>query len=137
MITPITSNTPLYISEIGQETNNYEYNKNLKSQYPTNEHIPGMPDTDKNEQPAEFSFKSDKFQKVSYDEFQKKIQSTLEESNITIEFSKDNEHNRMIIKLINASTKEVVRQIPSEVSLKIARIISQSFGSGQIADAKI
>lgn len=81
--------------------------------------------------------KEEKGKKVSYEEFQKKLQETLKDSNLMIEFSKDRELNKMIIKMVDTNTKEIVRQIPPDVALKIARIVTQTFGTGQIADAKI
>lgn len=81
--------------------------------------------------------KEEKGKKVSYEEFQKKLQESLKESNLMIEFSKDNELNKMIIKMVDINTKEIIRQIPPDVALKVARIVSQTFGTGQIADAKV
>lgn len=81
--------------------------------------------------------KEEKGKKVSYEELQQKLQETLKDSNLMIEFSKDSELNKMIIKIIDTSTKEVVRQIPADIALKIARIVTQTFGMGQIADAKV
>jgi len=81
--------------------------------------------------------KEEKGKKVSYEEFQRKLQDSLKESNLMIEFSKDNELNKMIIKMVDTDTKEIIRQIPPDVALKVARIVSQTFGTGQIADAKI
>jgi uncharacterized FlaG/YvyC family protein len=43
----------------------------------------------------------------------------------------------MILKIIDQSTKEVVKQLPPEISLKIARIVSNSMESGQLANATI
>lgn len=81
--------------------------------------------------------KDEKGKKVSYEEFQKKLQETLRDSNLMIEFSKDRELNKMIIKMVDTNTKEIVRQIPPDVALKVARIVTQTFGTGQIADAKV
>ncbi len=81
--------------------------------------------------------KEEKGKKVSYEEFQRKLQDSLKESNLMIEFSKDNELNKMVIKMVDTDTKEIIRQIPPDVALKVARIVSQTFGTGQIADAKI
>ncbi len=81
--------------------------------------------------------KEEKGKQVSYEELQSKIQDTLKDSNLMIEFSKDKELNKMIIKIVDSTTKEIVRQIPPDVELKVARIISQTFGTGQIADAKV
>lgn len=81
--------------------------------------------------------KEEKGKKVSYEEFQKKLQETLKDSNLMIEFSQDRELNKMIIKMVDTDTKEIVRQIPPDVALKVARIVSQTFGTGQIADAKV
>lgn len=81
--------------------------------------------------------KEEKGKKVSYEEFQKKLQETLKDNNLMIEFSQDRELNKMIIKMVDTDTKEIVRQIPPDVALKVARIVTQTFGTGQIADAKV
>lgn len=81
--------------------------------------------------------KEEKGKKVSYEEFQKKLQDTLKDNNLMIEFSEDRELNKMIIKMVDTDTKEIVRQIPPDVALKVARIVTQTFGMGQIADAKV
>ncbi len=55
-------------------------------------------------------------------------------NNLYLQFTKDVESQKMVIKIINDETKEVIRQIPPEVALKIARIITEQ---GQLANARI
>ena len=66
-----------------------------------------------------------------------KLKDMLQDSNSYLEFKMDKDTNRMILRLIDNETKEVIQQFPPELALKIARIISSLEGSGQIANAKI
>lgn len=45
-----------------------------------------------------------------------------------LEFSLDDELGQSVVKVIDRQSKEVIRQIPSEVMLKIARDIDQMVG---------
>ncbi len=49
-----------------------------------------------------------------------KLKSALAEHNITLKFSRDDKTNAIIVELVNEKTGEAIRQIPSEVSLKLA-----------------
>ncbi len=51
-----------------------------------------------------------------------------------LQFSEDEKSKKMVIKIINDETQEVVRQIPPEIALKIARIIREQ---GQLTNARI
>jgi uncharacterized FlaG/YvyC family protein len=62
--------------------------------------------------------------KIDFKELGKKLQSLIGDDNVTFEFSLDKETKKMILKLIDPNTKEVVQQFPSEIALKIARIVS-------------
>lgn len=52
----------------------------------------------------------------------------LEQINIQLDFSYDKELNRMVVKVINKETGEVVRQIPPEEMLKIAKRMEEMVG---------
>ncbi len=66
-----------------------------------------------------------------------KLQKLLSDTNVALEFKIDEETNKMILRLIDNETKEVLQQFPPELALKIARIISSIEGKGQIANAKV
>jgi flagellar protein FlaG len=74
---------------------------------------------------------------VSFDEIKEVLQEALKEANLAIEFSVDKDLNRMIMKLVDSETNEVIRQLPPDITLKIARIVASALGNGSVADAKI
>lgn len=74
---------------------------------------------------------------VDYKKFENEVKSFLQENNLAIEFSIDDQTKKMVMKLIDEDSKEVVKQFPSELSLHIARILSSSMESGNITNAKI
>ena len=57
------------------------------------------------------------------------LKKTLSEYNISLNFSRDEETNELVIKLVNSKTGEAIRQTPSEVSLKLAAIYAQVQGN--------
>jgi uncharacterized FlaG/YvyC family protein len=52
------------------------------------------------------------------------------------EFDLENQ-KELILKIINKDTKEILNQFPSEVALKIAKMLDQTLGRGQIANATV
>lgn len=75
--------------------------------------------------------------KADFSELGDKLKDIMKDTNNYLEFKFDKESNRMILRLIDNETKEVVQQFPAELALKIARIVSQMEGTGQIANAKV
>jgi flagellar protein FlaG len=96
--------------------------------------------------PTEVNQASEKVEKQTNDEFQstfdpKKIESEisklLEDDSLIAQFSTDKETEKLILKILDPDTKEVVRQYPPEVSLKIARMVNSMIESNNIADVRI
>lgn len=96
--------------------------------------------------PTEINQTSEKVSKQNNDEFQKtfepskiesEISKLLEDDSVIAQFSTDKETEKLILKILNQETKEVVRQYPPEASLKIARIVSNMIESNNIADVRI
>jgi flagellar protein FlaG len=81
--------------------------------------------------------KEKKFNQEAIDELNKDLNSILEGNKLNVEFKFEKEANQLVMKIIDDETKEVVRQVPSDIMLKIARIISNQTGSGALADAKV
>lgn len=75
--------------------------------------------------------------KIDFSELASKIKDALKEENVSIEFSLDQETKRMILKVIDSETDEIIKQFPPEITLKIARIIANALESGQVANAKV
>jgi uncharacterized FlaG/YvyC family protein len=78
-----------------------------------------------------------KTNKVDYNNLTKKLEEMLQSDELTIVFSVDKETKKMVMKLINPETKEIVQQFPPEITLKIARIVAATLDNGQVANAKI
>lgn len=57
------------------------------------------------------------------------LAKTLEENNITLSFSRDEETKAVVVKLVDTKTGEAIRQIPSEVSLKLAAVNAKLQGN--------
>jgi len=81
--------------------------------------------------------KEEKNAAVEFDVLAEKIKSFLELDDVTVEFSKDDETNKMVLKLVDSATREVLRQIPEESVLQIARFIAKKLDQGQLTDEKI
>ena len=62
--------------------------------------------------------------KVDFSKLSDRLKEILKEQNLYLKFDKDEDSNKMILKIIDTETKEVVQQIPPEISLKIARYIA-------------
>ena len=62
------------------------------------------------------------------DDAVKKINESLPPSARSLEFSVDDESKQTVVKIIDLSTKEVVRQIPTEEALEIAKSLDKALG---------
>jgi flagellar protein FlaG len=58
----------------------------------------------------------------------KKINKVLQTQSQNLEFTIDSDSKRTIIKVVDQGTKEVLRQIPTEETLEIAKAIDQTMG---------
>lgn len=74
---------------------------------------------------------------VDYKKFESEVKNFLKDNNLAIEFSIDDNTKKMVMKLIDEDTKEIVKQFPSEISLHIARILSSSLEAGNITNVKV
>lgn len=66
---------------------------------------------------------------------QQYLQNLLSEHNITLNFRQDEETKQLIVELIDSNTGDPVRQIPSEVSLKLSAAFAKI--QGQFIDEQI
>lgn len=76
----------------------------------------------------------DKKHQVNYTKFENEVKSFLKDNSLSIEFAIDDSTKKMVMKLIDENTKEVVKQFPSEISLHIARILSSTLEIGNITN---
>lgn len=72
-----------------------------------------------------------------YEHLAEKLKDILSDNDMTLEFSLDKDTNEMILKIIDSSTKEVVRQLPPELTLRIAKYVANMVGSGSLTNARI
>lgn len=72
--------------------------------------------------------------KVENNENLEQLKSVLAENNITLQFSQDNDTKQLVVKLVDDKTGEAIRQIPSEISLKLAAVFVKM--KGQFVDTK-
>ena len=75
--------------------------------------------------------------KPNFSELSDKLKEMLKDTNLYLEFSKDEELNKIILKVIDQESGEVVEQYPAEVSLKIARFIYATLGNGQVTNVTV
>lgn len=103
-------------------------------------------DVDRSDRPVEASEEkssknSDTTSKnvVDYRKLSDTFQEILGDSKLGVEFRKDEETQIMTVNVIDRETKEIVRQIPPEVTIKIAKMVSHLSASetGNITNAKI
>jgi len=65
----------------------------------------------------------------------KNLKNSLGEHNITLKFRQDEETKQLVVELVNNITGESIRQIPTEVSLKLSRMSVKL--QGQFVDDKV
>jgi flagellar protein FlaG len=96
-------------------------------------------------QPAQDS-KKNSTQKQSADEFTKgidlsqledKVSELIDDSSVVAQFSTDKETDKLILKLIDKKTGEVVKQYPPEITLKIARMVDNIIENDNLENVKI
>ncbi len=66
--------------------------------------------------------------KNDLEEIKKATNQVLEQINIELDFSVDKDLNTVVVKVINKETGKVIRQIPPEEMLKIAKRIEEMTG---------
>jgi len=65
------------------------------------------------------------------------IRDLFNEKNVALKFSLDNETKQLILSLMDSNSNEIIRQIPSELALKILKFFNAKLDSGQVTDAKV
>lgn len=88
---------------------------------------------------AKSKAKEDSNPQVSdFSELAEKLQRNFGDENVAFEITIDKETSKMILKLVDTKTDEVIRQFPPEITLKIARMIAAYENSNsQLANAKV
>lgn len=65
------------------------------------------------------------------------IKASLKSNDTSIQFTMDKDTKRMVMRLINNDTKEVIQQYPPEITLKISRMIASLTERGIVTNAKV
>lgn len=82
--------------------------------------------------------KNDEFvQTIDSNKLESEISKLLEEDTLKAKFSIDEDTNKMILTIVDRKTEEVVKQYPPEVSLKIARMVSEMIENNSVTDARV
>ena len=71
---------------------------------------------------------------LNYNDLADKLGKLIDNQNVAIEFRRDDTTKKMIMRLVDTNTKEILNQFPPEITLKIARIVAES---GQLTNAKV
>lgn len=72
--------------------------------------------------------------KVENNENLNQLKTALAENKITLQFSQDSETKQLVVKLVDDVTGEAIRQIPSDISLKLAAVFVKM--KGQFVEGK-
>lgn len=77
--------------------------------------------------------KSQKFEEIEKELFTSEkfdeLKSVLDEGNISLTFSQDETTKALVVKLVDKITGEEIRQIPTEVSLKLVAVNAKLLGN--------
>lgn len=65
---------------------------------------------------------------VQLDQAIKDINKSLRDNVQGIEFSVDDDNGKVIVKVVDQNTKELIRQMPSEEAIQISKAIDQAIG---------
>ncbi len=72
---------------------------------------------------------------ANFDALSEKLKEILSDETVDIKFDKDESTKQMIMRLVDKETKETIKQFPPEITIKIAKMVSDFFEHGAIADA--
>lgn len=78
-----------------------------------------------------------KGKKPDFSSLSESLKNSLQLTNVLFEFSIDSQSQSIILRIVDSETKEVLQQLPSDLALKISRLIAGSLEQGQVTDAKV
>jgi flagellar protein FlaG len=65
------------------------------------------------------------------------LRSVVEQENVELEFTVDEATQKLVLRVLDAETKQVLQQIPPEIALRIARFVMELLQrNGGIADVR-
>ena len=65
------------------------------------------------------------------------ISGILNDDNYQIEISKDKDTNKLVFKVLDSKTGQVIRQYPPDIALKVAKIAQALQQNGNLTNAKV
>lgn len=77
------------------------------------------------------------FNQSDINKFEKKLDALVAEDNLSIKFAIDEDTKKMILKVLDNETNEVIQQFPPEITLKIARIVARTLEQANLTDATV
>lgn len=95
-------------------------------------------ETEQNKEKVEKEKEAEKENRVDFSDISEKLREItgMEQVYFQFEIDKDNK-KELIMKVVNQETQEVIQQFPTEISLKIIKMLEETLGRGQIANVKI
>lgn len=75
-----------------------------------------------------FSGSSTQVDRSELDKAVKEIQGFIKDTNTSLDFHVDQDTDKLVVKVIDTSTKEVIKQIPSEDMLALAKALDKLKG---------
>ncbi len=124
MVTPIQNISSIAVQPFDEvQTNLNEQSKTLKQER-FNDIFTALSEKIKSKEKKDEDKYKENLAITDFKDLSEKLSSILEDESLKIEFSLDKDTNKMILKLIDSKTKEVIQQYPPEIALKIARIVN-------------
>lgn len=74
---------------------------------------------------------------ISFNELANNVQKMIGNDTVVLEFSVDKDTKKMVLKIIDKETKEIIQQVPQEIALKVAKFVADQLGNGQVANAQV
>ena len=128
------------IREINNISENYVEFENLRNKFTelNTDSIQKNEDSKKVESKKIDDSNIDKFEKsLDLDDLSNALQSAIADPALQASFKVDEDTNKLILRMIERDSGEIVRQYPPDVSLQIARIVNKLLEDGKIDDANI
>lgn len=128
------------IREINNISENYIEFENLRNKYAElkDNSILKNEDSKKVESKKIDDSNIDSFeQSLDIDNLSNALQSAIADPALQASFKVDEDTNKLILRMLEKESGEIVRQYPPDVSLQIARIVNKLLEDGKIDDANI
>ncbi len=151
MVNPITGLPPTLLNNFVQEINQGQTSKDVRSDEssyasrPENSVLASAAE-DKMQQKSgsnqleepKAAKEEEKNKSVDYSKLADIVRTTLGSENVSIEFTKDKEADMMIMQVVDNKTKEILKQFPPDITLKIAKIVAKLMETtGQVTNAQV